>query len=146
MSSKNSSTERSRIGKVSYWLVVCLLVSGCNRGGLNLAPVEGVVKQHGTPLEGAGVLFLPATGPFAMGTTDANGRFTLMTANQDGALVGEHRVIISKTQTTARQIPGERLPRYDTKYLIPQKYADPSTSGLTAKVVDDDNEFEFEVN
>jgi hypothetical protein len=143
---KRSFAVGRRFSKLSCWLIVCLVAGGCNRSGLNLAPVEGVVKHKGTPLEGAGVLFLPASGPFAMGTTDANGKFTLMTANEDGALVGEHRVIISKTQTTARQIPGERLPRYDTKYLIPQKYADPSTSGLTAKVVDDDNEFEFEVN
>ena len=126
-------------------LLLCVLAGGCDRSGLDLAPVEGVVKQNGTPLEGAGVLFLPTAGPFAMGTTDADGRFTLKTANRRGALVGEHRVTISKTQTTARQIPGERLPRYDTKYLVPQKYGDPSTSGLAATVVDDDNEFEFEV-
>jgi hypothetical protein len=82
----------------------------------------------------------------AMGTTDANGHFTLMTANRPGALVGEHRVAISKTQTMATQIAGERLPRYDTKYLIPQKYAAASTSGLVATVADDDNEFEFSLN
>ena len=81
-----------------------------------------------------------------MGTTDASGKFTLMTANYPGALIGEHRVAITKTHTTARQVPGERLPRYDTKYLIPPKYGDASTSGLAATVVDDDNEFEFTVN
>jgi hypothetical protein len=108
--------------------------------------VEGVVTFNGAPLEGAGVLFLPPTGPFAMGTTDAEGHFTLTTANHDGALIGEHRVTITKAQTTAKQLAGERLPRYNTKYIIPIKYSDPSTSGLAATVVDDDNEFEFNVN
>src|SRR5262245_33238219 len=120
-------------------LVLFVLLAGCHRSDLNLAPVEGVVKQHGAPLAGAGVRFLPASGPFAMGTTDAEGKFTLVTANEAGAIIGDHRVSISKTQTTARQIAGERLPRYDTKYMIPQKYADPSASGLTAKVIDDNN-------
>jgi hypothetical protein len=123
-----------------------MVLAGCNRSGLNLAPVEGVVMHNGAPLEGAGVLFLPASGPFAMGTTDAEGKFTLTTANHPGALIGEHRVTISKTLTTAKQIPGERLPRYDTKYLIAPKYADASTSGLAATVVDDDNEFKFSVD
>jgi hypothetical protein len=127
-------------------LIMLLFASGCDRSGLNLAPVEGIVTQNGQPVPGAGVLFLPAQGPMAMGTTDANGHFTLMTANRPGAIVGDHRVVISKTHTTATQVAGERLPRYDTKYLIPQKYADASTSGLAAKVEDDDNEFEFSVN
>jgi hypothetical protein len=123
-----------------------MVIAGCNRSGLNLAHVEGIVMHNGAPLEGAGVLFLPSSGPFAMGTTDASGRFTLTTANHPGAIIGEHRVTISKTQTTSKQLPGERLPRYDTKYLISPKYADASTSGLAATVVDDDNEFEFTVN
>jgi hypothetical protein len=125
---------------------LCMAMSGCNRSGLNLAPVEGIVKMKGAPLEGAGVLFMPATGPFAMGTTDARGKFTLTTANHSGALIGEHRVIITKTQTLTTQIPGERLPRYETKYLIPAKYGDPSTSGLSKTVVDDDNQFEFNLD
>jgi hypothetical protein len=47
------------------------------------------------------------------------------------------------TQTTARHIPGNVMPAYDVKSLIPPKYALDSTSGLTAKVEDDDNYFEF---
>jgi len=139
-------------GKMPRWVqaallcALCMVIAGCNRSGLDLAPVEGVVKHNGAPVEGAGVLFLPPTGPMAMGTTDAEGRFILTTANHEGALIGEHRVIISKTKTLATQIPGQLFPRYDTQYLIPQKYADASTSGLVKTVDDDDNEFEFELN
>jgi hypothetical protein len=130
---------------VRLFAVVALLMGGCDRSGLNLAPVSGVVTYNGAPVEKAGVIFMPESGPPAMGTTDAEGEFTLRTANRPGALVGNHRVSISKTETTATQIPGERLPRYGTKYHLPEKYASPSTSELTATVSDDDNSFRFEL-
>jgi hypothetical protein len=118
---------------------------GCDRSGLNLAPVEGVVTFNGAPVEKAGVLFKPEIGPFAIGTTDAEGRFTLTTANHEGALVGNHKVAISKTQTTTTQVAGDVLPRYGTKYFLPAKYASPETSELTATVSDDDNELKFDL-
>ena len=132
------------------WIRILLVVAGltivgCNRSGLNLAPVSGVVTYQGAPVEKAGVLFMPETGPFAIGTTDAEGRFTLTTANREGALVGNHRVAISKNQTTTTQIPGEHLPRYGSRYFLPAKYASPSTSELTATVIDDDNSFNFDL-
>jgi hypothetical protein len=129
--------------------VLCLvaslfLLSGCNRG--NLAPVEGVVTYKGAPLDKAGVLFKPEKGPIAVGTTDEQGHFTLMTADKVGALIGEHRVGISKTQQLSPQFPGERFPRYETKYLIPQKYGSPETSELSASVKRGKNEVEFKLN
>jgi hypothetical protein len=68
-----------------------------------------------------------------------------MTANREGALVGNHRVAISKSQTTSTHVTGDLLPRYGTKYFLPAKYASPSTSELTATVIDDDNIFDFEL-
>jgi hypothetical protein len=138
------------IGGLSRKCAVLLLMVamvGCNRSGLDLAPVEGVVTFNGAPVENAGVLFMPAAGPFAMGTTDADGKFTLVTANHAGALVGEHRVAISKTETLSKQYPGERYPRYSTKTFIPERYSTPSTSDLTATVTNDgdENNFKFEL-
>jgi hypothetical protein len=82
-----------------------------------------------------------------MGTTDAEGKFTLMTANHSGAIIGEHKVGISKSETTATQVAGERLPRYVTKSFIPEKYGSPATSALTATVSKSksDNHFKFEL-
>jgi hypothetical protein len=119
------------------------LTAGCNRGGLNLAPVEGVVTYQGAPLAEAAVMFKPAQGPFAIGETDAEGKFTLMTANQDGALVGDHSVAICKSKTVTKHRPGAVMPAYEIKPLIPKKYFEASTSQLTASVKDDDNHFEF---
>jgi hypothetical protein len=82
-----------------------------------------------------------------MGTTDAEGKFTLITANQPGALIGDHKVAISKTKTTAIQMPGESLPRYKVEYFVPQKYASPTTSDLTATVSNkkSENHFTFDL-
>lgn len=126
--------------------LVCVAV-GCNRSGLNLAYVEGIVTYNGQPVEHAGVTFKPDLGPIAMGTTDAEGKFTLITANQPGALVGEHKVGISKSKTTAVQMSGEALPRYKVEYFVPQKYASPATSELTATVSTKkrDNHFTFDL-
>jgi hypothetical protein len=124
--------------------LLLVLVAGCNRSGLDLAPVEGIVTYNGTPVADAGVMFAPLQGPSAMATTDAAGKFSLMTANHPGALVGDHRVSISKVETIA--IPQPRgFPLYQQKHHIPAKYADVSTSDLTASVVDDDNHIEFDL-
>jgi hypothetical protein len=142
----------SRFGRaaarLAFPLAVAGAVTGCNDKGLNLASVEGVVTLDGTPVSDAGLVFMPADpsrGPPASGATDAEGKFTLMTANQAGAIIGEHRVAISKTEATA--IPQQRgLPLYRIKDFVPAKYGNVDTSGLTATVKDDDNSLRFELS
>lgn len=128
-------------------LVALVAAAGCNRSGLDLAYVEGVVTYNGQPVEHAGVLFKPVTGPFAMGTTDREGKFTLTTANNPGALIGEHTVGISKSKTTAMQMKNEALPRYKVENFVPQKYASPATSELKATVSSkkSENRFTFDL-
>ena len=132
---------------VRRWILFAAAIAataGCNRSGLDLAPVEGVVTYNGSPVAEAGVMFAPQQGPSAMATTDTEGKFALTTANHEGALIGQHRVSISKVDTIA--IPQPRgFPLYQHKSHIPEKYADVSTSELTADVIDDDNHFEFKL-
>jgi hypothetical protein len=131
-----------RLAGVTLWFVALIFSTGCNRSGLDLVPVEGVVMYNGSPLAGGAVMFVPTQGLPGMAVTDENGKFELKTANHSGALVGDYRVSISKTKTTA--IPQkDGFPLYQTNYLVPNKYAKAPTSGLTATVVDDDNYFEF---
>jgi hypothetical protein len=129
-------------------LAAIALAAGCNRSGLNLAYVEGVVTLDGAPVADAGVMFMPVDsmlGPPATGVTDSEGRFTLTTANRPGAVIGEHRVAISKSEAIV--VPQRRgLPLYETKDHIPAKYGIVETSGLTASVKDDDNNIPFQLS
>src|SRR5262245_27902196 len=149
MSSTSPINSRRRLAR-SYGVILSFLVvsiGGCNRSGLNLAHVEGVVTLDNQPVEDAAVLFLPddpAMGPPAAGTTDSEGRFTLLTANQPGAAIGQHKVAISKDTTEI--IPQRRgFPIYRTTYTIPQKYSDAASSELAATVKDEENQIDFKL-
>jgi hypothetical protein len=130
-----------------FVLILLGAAAGCSGSGLAIAPVAGVVTLDGQPVSEAGIMFQPvdaAMGPPAYGATDEQGRFELITANQTGAAIGEHRVAISKTESIA--IPQRRgLPIYKVKEHIPAKYGNYETSGLTATVEDDDNSFTFDL-
>ena len=85
-------------GSLAFFLsAVCLLAfSGC--GGGDFAPVSGTVTNDGKPVPKLRVVFSPspvgnnhAVGPFSMGVTDDQGKFTLETRHGDtGAVVGAH--------------------------------------------------------
>lgn len=142
------------------WLMLVLLtVSGC--GGSDdpdrpeVAPAGGVVNHQGEPVAEATVNFHPQQdgGHAAYGKTDAGGRFRLQTfAVDDGAVPGDYRVTVHKNEAPP-PAPGEFDPDYDPEYvapapksLLPDKYGNPATSGLTAKVVaGQDNEFPLEL-
>lgn len=125
-----------------------------NPGGPVLLPVAGEVKIDGEPLAGAAVVFQPVTeGPQACGVTDPSGQFQLVTGSRSGAIPGTYRVTVSKQKITPkhpRKIPTgaenaglppgvtmeEMIPPEDLliEWLIPEKYGNPSESGLTATV------------
>lgn len=104
---------------------------------------------QGKPVPKVSVGFIPEKGQLATGTTDANGRFTLMTNKPgDGAAVGNYTVAISFVPDEIPEMPGlpgtEKQPPASP---IPLKYADAKTSGLT-RMVDKDaskNDFKFEL-
>ena len=82
--------------------------------------VTGTVTQAGLPVRDAEVTFLTSGRPTSVGTTDAEGRFTLSTRRlNDGAYAGQHVVVITKSPPSAR----------------PDKYQSPETTPLRAEVV-----------
>jgi hypothetical protein len=92
------------------------LACGCGRGQPTLAPVSGRVFYRGQPLAGGTIVFTPdpdrgGKGPLACGEIGADGRFTLSTGTQPGAVVGWHRVTVA-----AR--PGARP-------ALPRRFSDP---------------------
>jgi hypothetical protein len=129
--------------RLALLVVALLVVGGCGRSDRPpLGKVSGVVKLDGTPVPNASVMFTPiAGGRPASGTTDAAGRFSLTTFDQgDGALIGEHRVTVICVETTGLPqtsdgLSGEIGPEgIQEKWITPQKYSLPETSGLTQTV------------
>jgi hypothetical protein len=123
-------------------------VSGCGKRGPTIAPVSGQVLLDGKPVEGAAVGFIPkAGGPMADGTTDAEGRFQLLTMNRPGATVGKHAVTVTKVKHSGINPDGSIAPGgVATTWLVPQKYSKPTTSNLTAVVEQDGLECVFELS
>lgn len=149
--------------------VYCLLAvafSGCSGGKPPLpstTPVTGTVTYNGQPLEGASVVFVPkdvTAGKTASATTDAQGKFELTTfvagtTQAKGAMPGDYKVTVGKSEAG----PAMTMPEYGKatapsapsvgakeggatppKSAIPERYADPDKSQLTATVKPSANE------
>lgn len=142
-----------------------VILVGCGgRTGPTVVPVTGTVKVKGQPVEGVQVTFMAPGAPRAStGTTDAQGRFRLTTmAVDDGAIPGKNSVSIANRAAPHETMsPDNPSAGYDQmmnaaasasrkkdpgKGLIPDKYADPATSGFTAEVSPGaQNDFTFDI-
>ena len=124
---------------LSFAMVV-LFVAGCSRQSPTVT-VSGTVTYQDQPLAEASVSFIPIDGGRpATGETDGSGRFTLTTFKSgDGALPGEHVVIVEKLQ----QRKGDDVyAEYES--VIPKRYGHVKHSDLKADVVlRGSNEFVF---
>jgi hypothetical protein len=129
------------LGRWSVLLGVFAVLTGCGGGSDAPAtvPVKGVVTYQGKPVAKLSVSFIPEKGLLATGTTDAEGRFVLMTQKPgDGAMVGSYKVAIAFDSGEIPPMPGMEPPGYKPpESPIPAKYADASTSGLTQTVAKD---------
>lgn len=152
-------------------LTLLALSAGCGQGTDSnrpkTFPVSGTVTQDGQPVEGANVSFHAADGSAgAVGITDASGNYTLTTFSaSDGAVAGDHKVTITKTDRPVVEAtsdgsvadtgdePEEQQGTQSSeeggrpKNLLPEKYASPETSELTATVSESgENKFDFQID
>jgi len=90
-----------------------VLTAGCGGGKQKLAKVSGVVTLDGKPLDGAMVTFQPTDGGRpATGVTGADGHFTLTTyTSGDGAQLGDHKVLVTKSTAPEVVAPPQGLIR-----------------------------------
>jgi hypothetical protein len=106
-------------------------LTGCGSG---YSPVSGTVKLDGAPVEGATVTFVSEDGSRTYsGFTDASGNFSLQSGEKPGALAGNYKVTVVKTQA----VPGAEnmAPGGDAylKQMMPkQKKAGSSTNPAVA--------------
>jgi hypothetical protein len=98
--------------------------------------VRGLVLWDGVAEPGVTVAFDSREHNLtAVGVTDTSGQFTLKTYEPgDGAVAGEHAIRLEKTVMVIEGAPDANLPP-SYRVVTPKKYADTSTSGLTATVV-----------
>ena len=129
---------------------LAITAAGCGRGDkLLMADAAGTVTYNGDPLEGATVVFAPDSGLPATGVTDADGRFTLNTRGEPGAVVGPGKVAVTAIEqlivVEGREPTAQELANM-SRSLIPEKYGHPTTSELSADVkADETNEFTFKL-
>jgi hypothetical protein len=144
----------------SALLAIVLATAGCGGGvDFKTVPAGGVVTLDGKPLEGAGVIFMSKEGSkIAEGKTDASGKFSLKTVvgkiMVDGAVVGVHKVGVSKTDSAGGAAPEKKegespqemvnrmagmavdTSKVKEKFIVAKKYNSPETSQLTATVAE----------
>src|SRR5262245_31583781 len=114
-------------------LLLALAVLGCGRDD-KLTPVRGQVFYHGLPLAGGTIVFTPdaergGRGPLACGEIDAEGRYTLHTGDQPGAVSGWHRITVAPVTP-----PAQTASTGGTPVPLPRKYSDPEQSGLLREI------------
>jgi hypothetical protein len=109
-------------------VVAIVAFVGC--GGDNgpvLYPVSGTVTVDGQPLEKAGVAFQPdeskgnKLGLFPAGTTDASGKYELMTAAKNGAPAGHYKIVVIpySPPPTGGAVPKAAAIPFDKKFSNP---------------------------
>jgi len=120
-------------------LVVCAV--GCGETiNQKTYPVTGEVRFDGKPFKGLTVVLRPVDKTnfkrqeIPQGTTDENGKFSIHTySSNDGAPAGDYKVGIALMQPMDEE-GGDQVKRDSSQPILPQKYADPETSGLKATV------------
>lgn len=124
-------------------LIVCclavLVIAGCSKSvGPETVAVTGTVTLDGTPVEGAVVVFTPATQTTssqqaAQGETDSVGKYEIQTyvsetsTYKSGITPGSYVITVTKLE-----LPTDM--RGQPKHVLPKKYRNTATTPLKADV------------
>ena len=93
------NSKRPRLGPAVIVAIAVAAAAGCWR--LEMGTVEGRLTKGGKPVANAALTFVTPGHPTSVGTTDADGRFTLSTRRlNDGAYAGQHAVVIRRDPPT----------------------------------------------
>jgi hypothetical protein len=135
--------KTTRLARLLLAGFACLLIAGCaKQGTAPVYPVHGQVLLNGKPLADAIVSFHAQNGndkeAFPTAHTDGDGRFSHTTySNGDGAPEGSYAISLVCFRPRGARNGGGR-----TENVVPQRYANPTSSGLNATVVPGDNELQ----
>lgn len=123
--------------------ILSFQVLGCaDNNPFGAIPVRGKVTYNGQPLTQGEVLYNPTdpSGRRAKGKIQGDGTFQLTTLEKnDGAIPGDYQISVlayaphpgEPSRTEASEQPDQIKQRIQRGHIIPEKYTDPETSGLT---------------
>ena len=140
-----------RLCVLAIFLCASAAPVGCNRSSNpDLVPVEGTVTLNGGAMPEGGqgnVTFSPADGKgnTATGLMDADGNYRMSTFEpDDGVLPGAYNVtVVWVSRGSGDPKTGVLTPPAS---MINERYSNPETSGLTAKVdADGNDQFDFDL-
>ena len=128
-----------------------LAIAGCGSSGPKTIPIRGEVLYNGKPLAEGTIVYLPreSTARQATGGIQSDGSFRLTTfKNADGVVPGEYNIVIFAYAPH----PGEPQTREEMEavaqtggirrgFIIPEKYTNAASSGLTDTVNEDHSGF-----
>jgi hypothetical protein len=129
-------------------LLLPSVMAGCGPSGPTLIPVRGEVVYNGAPLKQGTVVYLPTEAGDsrqASGGIQPDGSFVLTTIkNGDGVAPGKYNIVIYSYAPQAGAVPtradmeaAAAAGKEINEVLIPDKYSDPTMSGLSDTVDSD---------
>jgi len=126
------SNER-KSGLVTRLAVLVLVVQGCATSDpdqVAAVPASGTVTYKGQPVASGEIQFVPEKGRPAVGKIES-GRFRMTTySDGDGAIPGKAAVSVISTQ----EVPSKKGGDPEIKYLVPERYASTSNSGILVEI------------
>jgi hypothetical protein len=123
---------------------------GCG-GNHGTIPVSITITHKGSPLSEASVMLVSTDGKghSAAGRTDSSGvAIVETTQGWKGALPGEYAIAVRKWERVEVPAPSEEDPNGKgviQKSILPEKYAEPSTSGFTLTVGNKATQVAFDI-
>ncbi|WP_425616841.1 carboxypeptidase-like regulatory domain-containing protein [Anatilimnocola sp. NA78] len=144
--------------RLSLLSLLVVGVGGCSNEGTGNHPrvvkATGIVRYQGQPVADADVTFNnPNAGQTGTAKTDSAGRFALSTFGKaDGVVPGPQLVAIRRVDVIDNTPPGVDVSAGGAsvpptiRWLVPEKYSNIKTSGLSVEVKDGEtNEFPFDL-
>ena len=110
-------------------MLALVMSLGCGPSKPDVVPVSGVVTLDGQPLTTGSIQFIPKDNRPAYAQIGSDGKFTLETDDEKGAVVGSHQVVV-----TAQEIVGTPETGEQVKYIAPERYGSLETTDLTVDV------------
>lgn len=111
-----------------------LVFAGCGNSGHSLTKVHGTVRYDGAPVTSGTVQFqgqpgqTPELSP-GTGIINSDGTYTVTSAHGPGLMPGKYLVAVVSMESGDLEAAQPAV-----KWLVPEKYASPTTSGLTADI------------